>query len=219
MTRQKTVYPTRQIAHLWAHKTQSEARNQSGNFYFRDDTIYSYGLHFPIARHVKTGMTGGRGMYSKTRKTCVFFTTRGYSTTTAKHLSFVRCAIPHESVGVFHLPNVLSSPKEGLDYHKACVKEARGELKQARGKVQRILKYRALLGCVQDAVRYCEWFGYSSRFAALPANFGELNVMLTEYDAMLEARRNASDQRRQARWDRMSEANRMSQEDSEGVES
>ena len=34
----KHVYPTNEIAHLWAHKTQTSARNGQGNFYFDGDT-------------------------------------------------------------------------------------------------------------------------------------------------------------------------------------
>jgi len=50
--RVKQVYPTNEIPHLWAHKTQSSAHNPQHNLYFEDETIYSYGWHFPIARHV-----------------------------------------------------------------------------------------------------------------------------------------------------------------------
>ena len=50
--RQKHVFDTGEIPHLWAHRTQDDARNRQGNLYFTGDTIYSYGSHFPIARHV-----------------------------------------------------------------------------------------------------------------------------------------------------------------------
>lgn len=82
--RQREVYPTKEVAHLWMHKAQLSARNQQGNLYYRDSTIYSYGSHFPIARHV----TNGKG------EDAVLFTTRSYSSTTAKHLRLVRCAVP-----------------------------------------------------------------------------------------------------------------------------
>jgi len=49
--RKKLVFDTGEIPHLWAHRTQEEARNRQGNLYFTGDTIYSYGSHFPIARH------------------------------------------------------------------------------------------------------------------------------------------------------------------------
>ena len=52
MKRQRHVFPNREIPHLWAHKTQDEARNGTGSFYFTAATIYSYGSHFPIATHV-----------------------------------------------------------------------------------------------------------------------------------------------------------------------
>ena len=58
--RKKHVFDTGEIPHLWAHRTQEDARNRQGNLYFTGDTIYSYGSHFPIARHVTNddGRTG-----------------------------------------------------------------------------------------------------------------------------------------------------------------
>lgn len=76
----RTVVSSREVAHLWAHQAQDEARNSGGTLYFRGDTIYSYGSHFPIARRVRAGL--------------VLFTTDSYSVTTAKHISYVRQAIP-----------------------------------------------------------------------------------------------------------------------------
>ena len=59
--RKKHVFDTGEIPHLWAHRTQDEARNCQGNLYFTGDTIYSYGSHFPIARHV-TNDSGERAL-------------------------------------------------------------------------------------------------------------------------------------------------------------
>jgi hypothetical protein len=72
--RTRHVYSHDMVAHLWAHQSQDSARTANGNFFFTGDTIYSYGHHFPIARHV-----GG----------VVLFTTRGYSVTTAGHKGHV----------------------------------------------------------------------------------------------------------------------------------
>lgn len=66
----KRVFPTDEIAHIWAHQRQDEARNSGGNFYFNGPTIYSYGGHFPIAS------------LSGKHPNVVYFTTRGYSNTT-----------------------------------------------------------------------------------------------------------------------------------------
>lgn len=93
--RQKHVFDTGQIPHLWAHRTQNDARNKQGNLYFNGDTIYSYGSHFPIARHV-VNQAGDRA---------VLFTTATYSVTTSGHCSAVRSAIP-SGIPVFHVPNV-----------------------------------------------------------------------------------------------------------------
>src|SRR5262249_9116985 len=98
--RQRYVYPTDRIAHLWAHQTQDSARNKCGNFYFTGDTIYSYGGHFPIARHVKH-----KG------KRAVFLTTRTYSVTTSGHKNLVSYAL-RNNVRCFYVDDVTLSPVE-----------------------------------------------------------------------------------------------------------
>lgn len=85
MKRTKTVFPTGEIAHLWANQLQTEARNSGGNLYFNGRTIYSYGAHFPIATISDTPGT-------------VLFTTRKYSNTTAKHISYVQGACSHKDI-------------------------------------------------------------------------------------------------------------------------
>lgn len=91
--RGRTVYPSDEIPHLWMHKATSSARNPQNNLFFRDSTIYSYGGHFPIARHIA----------NKAKQTAILFTTRTHSVTTAKHLGMVRSAIPN-SEQVFNVP-------------------------------------------------------------------------------------------------------------------
>ena len=98
--RQKLVFPTNEIPHLWAHRTQPEARNSQRNLYFENDTIYSYGGHFPIARHVFVG--------KRNPKHYVLLTSRTYSVTTSGHVNAVHCAIPRD-VRTFEVPSVLGS--------------------------------------------------------------------------------------------------------------
>lgn len=81
------------IAHLWANQLQDEARN-SGNFYFNGSTIYSYGGHFPIAKHIEVN-----------GQKAVLFTTRGYSNTTARHIAVTRQAANHLNVIKCNNPN------------------------------------------------------------------------------------------------------------------
>src|SRR5258706_3175037 len=102
--RKKHVFDTGEIPHLWAHRTQDQARNRQGNLYFTCDTIYSYGSHFSIARHV-TNDAGVQG---------VLFTTATYSVTTSSHCSAVRSAIP-SGIRVFHIPNVCHGRYNGSD--------------------------------------------------------------------------------------------------------
>ncbi len=78
----KQVFPTDEVAHIWASQRQDSARNSAHNFYFNDRTIYSYGSHFPIAEIMKD------------KPNVIFFTTHSYSNTTSKHISLVRRAIP-----------------------------------------------------------------------------------------------------------------------------
>src|SRR6267154_4925390 len=106
--RKKTVFDTGEIPHLWAHKVQENARNAHGNLYFDGETIYSYGSHFPIARHVVNNPT------KKNPKPAVLFTTPSYSVTTSGHISAVRSAIPKD-VPVFHVYSPDSRPKESLE--------------------------------------------------------------------------------------------------------
>lgn len=85
LTERRSVYPTDEIPHLWAHGLPSgrRIRNRYGNLYAEGDTIYSYGAHFPIARRV----VDSRGGVS------YLLTTRSYSVTTSGHVSSVRQAM------------------------------------------------------------------------------------------------------------------------------
>ena len=108
------VHPVDMIAHLWANRSQDSARNAGGNFYFDGDTIYSYGSHFPIARHVETK-----------RGRAVLFTTRDYSVTTSGHKWAVLRACRH--LTVFHVQHPTDSDRKGQfdEYRQRDVELAR----------------------------------------------------------------------------------------------
>jgi hypothetical protein len=72
------------VAHLWAHQMQDHARNSGGNFYFEGADIHSYGSHFRCGSVSK----------NKAGETAYLITTRTYSNTTSKHMSYVNGAIP-----------------------------------------------------------------------------------------------------------------------------
>lgn len=104
----KKVMDKSDVAHFWANKLQSEARDSHGNFYFEGDTIYSYGRHFPIAKHVENEQS----------EQVILFTERRYSNTTAKHIAIVRQAANHKrtiycnSPGDMHSSNFTAWQRE-----------------------------------------------------------------------------------------------------------
>jgi hypothetical protein len=143
--RVKHVVPTGEVAHLWAHKVQDSARNSQGNVFFEQDTIYSYGHHFPIARHVT----------SKSGKQAALFTTRTYSPTTSGHCSMVRSAISH--LTVFHV-----SDASGNDYKKYLAdygkRISETLLKAARARKSKEWHHNEALELRAEAVNYAKFF-------------------------------------------------------------
>lgn len=71
-----------EVAHVWAQQTQYQG--SASNMFFDGKSIYSYGRHFEIARFITDDI--------------VFFTTKNYSNSTAKHKSKVWRAISHKTV-------------------------------------------------------------------------------------------------------------------------
>ena len=69
----KVFQNTSEVVHVFAQQTQSEARNQSGSIYFRDNRIYSYGSHYLLGEFIN--------------KDTIIINDFGYSVTTSKHIS------------------------------------------------------------------------------------------------------------------------------------
>lgn len=163
----KHVVPTEEVAHLWMHKAQSDARNGS-NFYFEGDTIYSYGSHFPIARHV-TSKSG--------RKHAILFTTRGYSVTTSKHIGIVRVAIQGNNVPVFHVehPEYEVSGSSNTERYVAGIVEAIAKQSKARSTYRIQGYFEEARSLKAECKAYCEFFGLKNpkfpKLLALPADF------------------------------------------------
>jgi hypothetical protein len=82
-----------EIAHIWANNL--EYKGQQGNLFFNANTIYSYGYHFPIARHLDADT--------------VLFTNRSYSNSTSKHIGLVRSAISHKTIIYCNRPDITHS--------------------------------------------------------------------------------------------------------------
>ncbi len=107
-----------------AWRDQTGKHRDVGTVFYRGDTIYSYGRHFPMARLVK----------APNGETVVFVTTGGYSGTTATHLGIMRGAV--KAMTSFDVPNVLAeAPEEhaaNFQGMNAAAKELDGRAERAR---------------------------------------------------------------------------------------
>lgn len=141
----KQVYPTSEISHLWANKRQESARNSGNNLFFENDNIYSYGKHFLISKHV----------INENRERGVLFTKRGYSNTTAKHISLVRNACNH--LNIINVPDPADNKILNFEaWYRECKAIANNLIKAKKPE-----KYLSQLGVIDNEVnKYCNFFGY-----------------------------------------------------------
>ena len=151
------VFPNREIPHLWAHKTQDEARNGTGSFYFRGGIIFSYGSHFPIAAHI-TGSQGQPG---------ILFTTEKNSVTTSQHMNMVSRAIPPD-IPVFHVPCMhfgFSNPEDkyqhtkNLKHYMDEVEEQLSICVRARSSWKKEWCHERAIELRKEALCYATFFG------------------------------------------------------------
>lgn len=84
----RTVFSSmEEVAHIWAHRLQDEAR--SGNIFVDGESIYSYGYHFEIARWV---------LPLNSPERMVIYNTETRSNSTSRHQSLVRTALDNDTV-------------------------------------------------------------------------------------------------------------------------
>jgi hypothetical protein len=163
--RAKHVFDTGEIPHLWAHKVQASARNAQGNLYFDGDTIFSYGSHFPIARHVVDNPT------KKNPKPAILFTTRSYSVTTSGHISAVRSAIPKD-VPVFHVYDPsLTQHSMGLhvDGYVRSIELTARAASERKMETTRNEDVQRALSLIVECKSFCKFFGLKiPAFVKLP---------------------------------------------------
>jgi hypothetical protein len=149
--RVKSVVSNGQIPHLWMHKAQPGARNSNGSLYFAGDTIYSYGSHFPIARHVTKGKKEG-----------VLFNTASYSPTTSGHQSRVRSAIP-DTATVFNVPKLADRGYEdhanNLKHYTELVAKLVAESNRGKSEWKIKRRHEAAVQTREEARAYAKFFG------------------------------------------------------------
>lgn len=134
----------KQVAHLWANKSRERA--SGSHFYFEGDTIYSYGGHFPVARHYNGA---------------VLFTSKRYSVSTAKHIGITRFACNH--IPTFEVADVMRDPcGEHVREYAATLKELSAKLARARDPEWPLKNLEA---ATNEANAFCARFGFKTRFS------------------------------------------------------
>ena len=190
--RQKTVFSDlSQIAHLWANQHQSEARNSSRNLFFNNDTIYSYGHHFPIGKHVKNNA----GEYA------TLFTLRTYSKTTAGHISIVHQAARHKNLIYCYFPNIYEHSANFEQWQKNILNEAK-KLERAKKPHLYLTKIEHLSNQVN---KYAEFFSLDIPLTLQSA----MNIKdKTQYKAFEEKRQELIKQEEKIKAKKIKEAHR-----------
>lgn len=196
----KHVYPNYELAHVWAHDWAriGNGRNAGDSFYFQQNTIYSYGPHFPIATIMPdhTHCHGGQ---------VVMFTREGYSNTTAKHINHVSGAVSH--MLRFDVPNL--NPETPAQHYENW-QALRSDLNEVRNTINNSRKLSDYLvehadRAAAKANKYAEVFGLTDRLESTEYPLVALNskqraeiTAKIELHKVEEERRNAEAQRRLA---------------------
>jgi hypothetical protein len=152
-------YSHDEVAHNWAHQT---GRKQRGfRMYYEGETIFSYGAHFPIARHVIDERGAGR----------VLMTTDGYSVSTAKHKTIVWRAVPDKSA-IFDVPDVMAAGEgqhlRNFDSYKERMDAALSKASRARKHKDRHLRDAERMVEQGNAYRHAFKLGRRRKPLALP---------------------------------------------------
>lgn len=146
----KTKFNNPELTHVWANQTQSHGKGSS--MFFENDSIYSYGYHFTIAKHQQ----------NKDGQKCIFFNDRKYSSTTNKHQSLVWRAIP-ENVPVFDVLSFINDLDAATTAHKENLTNYINKAETAKDKATKATKNKMYyLGNVKsnldDFAEYCQFF-------------------------------------------------------------
>lgn len=151
----KLVHAPENVAHLFAHQLQNEARNSGNTLFFNSNEIYSYGSHFCIAKFIDNET--------------LLFTERSYSNTTAKHINIVRNATNHIKKIYCNNPN--GTHDENFN---AWQNETDNNI-QKLAKANKPEKYISNLNEIKNKVeKYCDYFNI-----AIPDNL-EAVLSITE---------------------------------------
>ena len=190
----KRVVNSGQIGHLWFHKVQDSAKNSNGSFYFNGDTVFSYGSHFPIARHVQSR-----------KKSAVLFTTKDYSVTTSGHKSAVRSAIT-DGTTVFHVPHVFADDRYASNDHPSNlgnyverIADHLAKCARARQSYSKEWEHGQAVALREEAREYAKFFRLKlPKIAPIPALDSEGLAKIRACEAAKSAEKAAQEKARKA---------------------
>jgi len=137
----RTVFSSHsEAAHIWA--SQSQFMGRAGNIQFEDGVIYSYGRHFPVAR------------FAPEFGDVVLFTNRGYSSSTGKHKTIIRGAIPG-GFNVVYCDDPTRDASHNLDKWRAEVNRLRRNFDAKTHKITRGNLAVEIFKTCESAILYC----------------------------------------------------------------
>lgn len=129
------------VAHLWANEKRESANGS--NFYFKGESIYSYGRHFEVGRIVR----------NKRGEKAYLINDTYYSSTTSKHQYYVREAIPTGSKVFFVGYNISNTGNMAFVTGRLeSIKDAIEKYKFARTELpyQNVWgAFKNLMGCIE----------------------------------------------------------------------
>lgn len=141
----RNVLPTSELCHKWANMEQESGRTSTGTLFFNRSTIYSYGDHFAIAKHI----------VNEQGQKAVLFTIRGFSNTTAKHIKQVYMSCKNDYL--IYCANPSGTHEYNFKYWEQ-VAEHDGASKLA--KARKPEKYLAVLADIERTANiYASYFG------------------------------------------------------------
>ena len=152
----KTVFNSSQVCHVWASQSQSYGKNHGGTIFFENETIYSYGYHYPM------GVIYNRRDGDTTN--IVLFNSEGYSPTTSQHQS-------HASSAVTHLYTIYVPEPDFPE--RDCNREFLiNNFKEQADKLKRVRKVYSVQGSINSVRELIEvYYDFCSAFSITPETY------------------------------------------------
>jgi len=191
------------VIHLWAQRKQSDAR--SGNVFFEDNgtILYSYGYHFPMAKFVRPLLK------SYNKEVVVLLTTRTYSVTTARHISWTRHAIDYDKYQVIDVPYINATGADhAVNLKVLCDNIERDCRKTLRARTRKSFYESSL----ENALLYSKLFKVSkkpiTKLMPLIEKTREKILVIHENDRIATEKRDAQYKKERAEYAKRNEENK-----------